>query len=55
MGNMSILQYPNKKQYIVTLPKGLVMAKGWGCGDALEFVLDNHGDIIIKKRKNGKK
>ncbi len=51
MGNKSLIQYPNKKQFIVTLPKGLVLAKGWKQGDKLEFVLDNKGDIIIKKTK----
>ena len=55
MGNKCLIQYPNKKQYTITLPKGLVLAKGWKCGDELEFVLDNKGDIIIKKVKNGKK
>ncbi|MDP7180531.1 MAG: AbrB/MazE/SpoVT family DNA-binding domain-containing protein [Candidatus Woesearchaeota archaeon] len=49
MTNTSILQYPNKRQFIVTLPKGLVLAKGWKPGDKLEFVIDNKGDIIIKK------
>jgi len=50
MSNKSILQFPNKKQYIVTLPKGIVLAKGWKQGDMLEFVIDNKGDIVIKKK-----
>ena len=49
MTNTSILQYPNKRQFVVTLPKGLVLAKGWKPGDKLEFIIDNKGDIIIKK------
>lgn len=49
MGNRSILQFPNNKQYIVTLPKGLVLAKGWKQGDSLEFIISSKGDIIIKK------
>jgi len=50
MSNKSILQFPNKKQYIVTLPKGIVLAKGWKQGDKLEFVIDHRGDIVIKKK-----
>ena len=50
MSNKSILQFPNKKQNIVTLPKGLVLAKGWKQGDKLEFVIDSKGDIVIKKK-----
>ncbi len=49
MSNKSILQFPNKQQFIVTLPKGLVLAKGWKQGDKLEFIIDNKGEIIIKK------
>jgi len=48
-GNKSILQYPHKKQFIITLPKGIVLAKGWKKGDLLEFVLNGEGNIIIKK------
>ena len=48
MTNTSILQYPNKKQFIITLPKSLVLAKSWKQGDKLEFIIDNKGDIIIK-------
>ena len=51
MANRSKLQYPNKSQFIITLPKSLVMAKGWKQGDVLEFILDNNGEIIIKKAK----
>jgi len=49
--NKSILQFPNKKQFIVTFPKGLVLAKGWKRGDMLEFSIDHNGEIIIKKIK----
>ena len=51
MSNKSILQFPNKKQFIITVPKGLVLAKGWKQGDKLEFVIDNKGEIIIRKIK----
>ena len=48
MSNKSILQNPNKKQFIITLPKSLVLAKGWKKGCILEFLINNDGDIIIK-------
>jgi len=51
MSNKSLLQYPNKKQYIITIPKGLVLAKGWKKGDNLEFVINNKGEIIVRKTK----
>jgi len=51
MSNRSILQFPNKKQFIITIPKGLVLAKGWKSRDVLEFVIDTKGYIIIKKSK----
>jgi len=51
MSNKSILQYPNKKQFMVTFPKGLVLAKGWKQGDSLEFLIDNKGEIIVKRSK----
>ena len=50
MGNKSILQYPHNQQFMVTLPKGIVLAKGWKKGDALEFTIDTKGDIVIKKK-----
>ena len=51
MSNKTKLQYPNKKQYIITLPKGLVLAKGWKKGDKLEFIINNKGEIIMRKGK----
>lgn len=55
LSNKSILQFPNDKQFILTLPKDLVLAKCWKKGDRLEFVFNNHADIVIKKvgEKNG--
>ncbi len=49
MGNKSKLQYPNKKQYIITLPKSLVLAKGWKQGDILEFIIDEVGNLVVRK------
>ena len=52
MSNISTLQFPNKKQFIITIPKGLVMAKEWKQGNKLEFIINNKGEIIIKKTKS---
>ena len=49
--NTSKLQHPNNKQFIITLPQTLVKAKGWDKGDILEFILDENGNIILKKTK----
>ncbi len=51
MANKTKLQYPNKKQYIITIPKSLVLAKGWKKGNLLEFVINNKGEIIVRKSK----
>ena len=51
MSNKSILQFPNKQQFIITIPKGLVQAKCWKKGDRLEFVINDNGEIIIKRPK----
>ncbi len=51
MSNKCTLQFPNKQQFIITIPKGLVLAKGWKCGDKLEFVIDNKGDIIMRRSR----
>jgi len=51
MTNESILQYPNDKQYIITVPKSLVLAKGWKKGNKLEFIINNKGEIVVRKHK----
>ncbi len=51
MANVSKLQYPNKKQFILTIPKGLVLAKGWKQKDKIEFMLNNKGEIVIRRKK----
>ncbi len=51
MGNRSKLQFPNGKQFMTTLPKALIDAKGWKKGDILEFILDNDGNIVLRRAK----
>ena len=47
--NKSRLQFPNKKQFTMTVPKGLVLAKGWKQGDTIEFIIDTKGDIVLRR------
>ena len=43
------LQQMNNKQYFLTLPSQIIRAKGWIKGDTLKIVIDNKGDIVIRK------
>ena len=45
------LQYDSNKQFKITLPRQLVLAKGWKKGQKLYFELDGVGDIVIKNEK----
>ncbi|MDP2750238.1 MAG: AbrB/MazE/SpoVT family DNA-binding domain-containing protein [Nanoarchaeota archaeon] len=54
MANTSTLQFPSNKQFIITLPKSLVLAKAWQKSDMLEFILDQTGNIIIQKQESEK-
>ncbi len=47
--NIAKLQYPNQKQFIITIPKSIVDAKEWKKGDRIEFLIDEKGNILIKK------
>lgn len=43
------LQFDQNKQFKITLPKQLAMAKGWKKGDKILFELTDKGDIVIRK------
>jgi len=45
----SKLQFPNNKQYLVTIPKSLVEAKGWKKGDTIEFYFDAKGKLVLDR------
>ncbi len=49
MAARSRLQFPNKKQYTITLPKSIVEAKGWKKGDVLNFSFDEKGRLVLDK------
>ena len=39
----------NNKQFFITLPNAIIMAKNWEKGDDIRVLLDQKGDIILKK------
>jgi len=43
------LQKMNNKQFFITLPNAIINAKGWIKGDKIRVLLDQKGDIILKK------
>tara|TARA_B100000315_G_C14490357_1_gene547291 strand:+ start:172 stop:324 length:153 start_codon:yes stop_codon:yes gene_type:complete len=50
MSNEATLQNPNKKQFMLTIPKGLVLAKGWKKGDKIVFSINNKGELELKRK-----
>lgn len=44
------LQFDRNKQFKITLPKSLVLAKAWKKGDIVDVKLDNEGNIVLVKR-----
>ena len=48
MNDTRILQKPNDKQFIITLPKEMVEARIWESGEVLKFVELTDG-ILIKR------
>ena len=45
------LQKMNNKQFFITLPNAIIMAKNWEKGDDIRVLLDQKGDIILKKEQ----
>ena len=52
--NMVKLQYDQNKQFKITLPKQIVLAKGWKKGDKLEFEIDNNGSYQLLREQTPK-
>ena len=42
------LQYDANKQFKITLPKQIVLAKKWKKGDVLQFEIDDEGNLVVK-------
>ena len=43
------LQFDNNQQFKITLPKQIIMAKGWKKGDSINIQIDNNGNIVLKR------
>jgi bifunctional DNA-binding transcriptional regulator/antitoxin component of YhaV-PrlF toxin-antitoxin module len=46
--DLSMKIVENNGQYKITLPKDLVLDKGWKAGDEIRFVEDTEGRIFLK-------
>jgi bifunctional DNA-binding transcriptional regulator/antitoxin component of YhaV-PrlF toxin-antitoxin module len=44
------LQYDSNRQFKITLPKQIVLAKKWKKGDIILFEIDGAGNIVVKKK-----
>jgi len=45
--NKMKLQKTSNDQFIITLPKSLVLAKGWKKGEELSIRIDERGRLLI--------
>lgn len=43
----------NRGQFKITLPKEIVLVKGWSSDTRLRFVEDTEGNIILRPIENG--
>ncbi len=48
------LQLMNNKQFFITLPNAIVRAKGWKKGEDIKALIDQRGNIVLKKGENPK-
>ncbi len=39
----------NNRQYKITIPKELALAKGWKAGTVLRFIETSQGDVILRE------
>ena len=44
------LQFENNQQFKITLPKQIILAKGWKKGDKINIQLDDKGNLILNRR-----
>ena len=43
------LQYDRNGQFKITLPKPIILAKGWKKGDRIVIMLDEKGNLVLGK------
>lgn len=39
----------NNKQFFLCMPSQIIRAKGWNKGDSIKIIIDQKGDLILKK------
>jgi len=44
------LQFDRNKQFKLTLPKQIILAKGWQKGDDIVIEIDSSGRLILKNK-----
>ncbi|MFO7710933.1 MAG: hypothetical protein R6V53_04165 [Candidatus Woesearchaeota archaeon] len=44
----------NKGQYKITIPKDIMLSKGWDENTRVRFVEDTEGNIILKEIENAR-
>jgi bifunctional DNA-binding transcriptional regulator/antitoxin component of YhaV-PrlF toxin-antitoxin module len=44
------LQFDNNQQFKITLPKQILLAKGWKKGDKINIQLDPDGNLVLKRK-----
>ena len=44
------LQFENKKQFKITLPKVIVLVLGWKKGDEIKIELDKNKNLVLKRK-----
>ena len=43
------MQFDGNEQFKITLPKSLVLAKGWKKGDKIQVLLNEKGNLVLVK------
>ena len=49
------LQFDTNKQFKITLPKQILVAKGWQKGDQIIIKLNDTGELILNKASPSRK
>jgi bifunctional DNA-binding transcriptional regulator/antitoxin component of YhaV-PrlF toxin-antitoxin module len=52
--NMVKLQFDSNKQFKITLPKQICLAKGWKRGDEIKIKIDESANIVLIRTPNKK-
>jgi len=48
------LQFDANGQFKITLPKQIILAKGWKKGDTIMIVINEKGELVLRREEHGK-